>query len=228
VDVHELTAAYALDALDEDERESYEAHLAHCDRCREELAGLSEAATALAWGAESPAPPERLRSRILEAAAAERENVLPLRPRLPWRELAAVAACAAVGLGIWAGTLSNSLDNERSASARAQQAVEIVSDPNARRVELRGDSGMVAVDRAGNGVLIVHRLAAAPADRTYEAWVIPQGGTPRKAGLFHGGGSMTMVPLDAKVPAGAVIAATIEHAGGVDQPTRTPLFTAQT
>jgi len=228
VDVHELTAAYALDALDESERETYEEHLAHCERCREELAGLSEAATALAWGVEAPAPPARLRSRILEAAAAERENVVPLRPRRLWRDLSAVAACAAVGLGIWAATLSNSLDNERAASARAEHAVAIVADPRSRKSELRGGSGMVAVDRSGHGVLIVNRLPAAPADRTYEAWVIPKGGAPRKAGLFRGGGSMTMVQLDETVPKGAVVAATVERSGGVDSPTRTPLFSAQT
>jgi anti-sigma-K factor RskA len=228
VDVHELTAAYALDALDEEERGTYEAHLAHCDRCRGELADLSEATTALAWGAESPAPPERLRARILDAAAAERENVVPLRPRRLWRGVAAVAACVAVGLGVWAATLSNSLDNERAASARAEQAVAIVADPSSRKAELRGGNGMVAVDRTGRAVLIVDRLPSAPADHTYEAWVIPPGGAPRKAGLFHGGGSMTMVPLAETVPKGAVVAATVEQSGGVDKPTQTPVFTAQT
>jgi anti-sigma-K factor RskA len=228
VDVHELTAAYALDALDDEERESYEGHLAHCERCREELAGLTEAAGALAWGVDSPAPPARLRARILEAAAAERENVVPLRPRRYWRELSAVAACAAVGLGIWAAALSSSLDSERAASARAEHAVAIVSDPASRKSELRGGTGMVAVDRAGNGVLIVNRLASAPSDRTYEAWVIPAGGAPQRAGLFRGGGSMTMVELDRKVPKGAVVAATVERSGGVDEPTQTPIFSAQT
>jgi anti-sigma-K factor RskA len=228
VDVHELTAAYALDALDAEERDTYEAHLAHCERCRGELAHMSETAAALAWGVESPAPPDRLRERILEAATAERENVMPLRPRRPWREIAAVAACIAVGLGIWAGTLSHSLGNERAASARAEQAVAIVSDPSSRKSELKGGNGMVAVDRSGRGVLIVHSLAKAPAGHTYEAWVIPQGGAPLRAGLFRGGGSMTMVPLGEKVPKGAVVAATVEKRGGADQPTQTPFFTAQT
>lgn len=228
MDVHELTAAYALDALDAEERDTYEAHLAHCERCRSELAHLSETAAALAWGVEAPAPPERLRAHILDAAAAERENVVPLRPRRPWREIAAVAACVAVGLGIWAGTLSHSLDNQRAASARAEQAVAIVADPTSRKSELRGGNGMVAVDGSGRGVLIVHSLATAPAGHTYEAWVIPRGGTPLRAGVFHGGGSMTMVTLGEKVPKGAVVAATVEKSGGVDQPTQTPLFTAQT
>jgi hypothetical protein len=34
--------------------------------------------------------------------------------------------------------------------------------------------------------------------------------------------------LDEAVPAGAVVAATMERRGGVDAPTETPLFSAQT
>ena len=47
---HDLTAAYALDALDPEEREGFEAHLAQCERCRDEVAELSAAASALAFG----------------------------------------------------------------------------------------------------------------------------------------------------------------------------------
>jgi anti-sigma factor RsiW len=229
MDVHELTAAYALDALDPEERETYEAHLAQCERCREELASLGETATALAFGVTSPAPPERLRGQILAAAAAERENVVPLPVRRPWLAAAAsVAACAAVGLGVWAGTLSHSLDRARATSARAEVAAQVLADPNSRKVSLKGGNGMLAVDPSGRGVLVVHRLPAAPSGQIYEAWVIPPGGVPRKAGLFSSKGSMTMVPLAENVPKGSIVAATVERAGGVDKPTQTPVFSAQT
>ena len=229
MDIHELTAAYALDALDAEERETYEAHLAQCARCREELASLSETATALAFGVTSPAPPERLRGQILAAAAAERENVLPLPTRRPWLAVAAsVAACAAIGLGIWAGTLTKSLDRARATGARAEAAAQILADPASQKIALKGGSGMLAVDPSGRGVLVVHRLPAAPAGKIYEAWVIPPGGAPRKAGLFSSNGSMTMVSLAGNVPKGSVVAATMEHAGGSDRPTETPIFSAQT
>jgi anti-sigma-K factor RskA len=229
MDIHELTAAFALDALDPDERETYEAHLAHCARCREELATLGETAAALAFGVTSPAPPEHLRTQILATAAAERENVVPMPERRPWLAIAAgVAACAAVGLGVWAGTLSTSLDRARATGAQAEVTAQVLADPDSQKVALSGGSGMLAVDPSGRGVLIVHRLPAAPAGRIYEAWVIPPGGAPRKAGLFRSGGSMTMVPLAESVPRGALVAATMEHAGGVDQPTEKPVFSAQT
>ena len=79
--MHDLTAAYALDALDAEESREYEEHLATCERCREDLAQLGGAAGALAFAVESPAPPAALRSRILETARAERPNVVPLRSR---------------------------------------------------------------------------------------------------------------------------------------------------
>ena len=36
-DLHELSALYALDVLDAPERARFEAHLAECDRCSDEL-----------------------------------------------------------------------------------------------------------------------------------------------------------------------------------------------
>jgi anti-sigma-K factor RskA len=229
--VHELTAGYALDALDADEAEAFEAHLAQCEPCRAELASLSETASALAWAVESPVPPARLRGAILEAAAAERANVVPL-PARPWLQrgttaVAAVAACAAVGLGVWAATLSHSLSRQRSERASEASAVQILANPATRRAALSGGSGVVAVDPSGQGVLVVARLPRVASGKTYEAWVIPRGGSALPAGLFSGGGSETVVRLNRTVPRGAVVAATIEHAGGTSAPTQTPFLSAR-
>jgi anti-sigma-K factor RskA len=226
MDTHDLTAAYALHALDAEEREAYEEHLAQCARCRDELTQLQESAAALAWAAEAPAPPAALRARILEEATAGRENVvpLPLRARRMWQAAAAVAACAAVGLGIWAATLHESLGTARA----HESALQIVADPASHTVALQGSRGMVAVDRNGVGVLVVDRLSAAPSGKTYEAWVIPRGGAPQRAGTFHGGDGMTMVKLQMPVPKGATVAATVERDGGVDAPTTKPFLSAET
>ena len=104
MELHDLTAAYALDALDADEAEAYERHLGQCEDCRVQLAELNEPAGALAYGTVAPAPPPRLRAAILEQAAAERSNVVPLlRRRWVARGLAvaaAAAACIVVGLAV--------------------------------------------------------------------------------------------------------------------------------
>ena len=223
--IHELTAAYALDALDEQEEREYEAHLARCPRCREELASLAETATSLAYGVESPPPPPDLRDRILVRARAERPNVVPLRPA--WRSwtaaAAAVAACAAIGLGIWAVTLSRSLDRTRSAREQQARVLSILGDPAARRFALSGAHGTLVVARSGAAALLVSNLRPAPPGKTYEAWVI-QHRSPRRAGTF---GEATSFRLTRPVPEGAVVAVTLERHGGVDAPTGKPITTGQ-
>jgi anti-sigma factor RsiW len=223
--IHELTAAYALDALDEWDEREYEEHLARCPHCREELASLAEAATGLAYAVESPPPSAGLRDRMLRQARAERPNVVPLRPA--WRSwpaaIAAAAACAAIGLGIWAATLSSSLDRERSARDRQARVLSILGDPAARRVALNGARGTLVVSRSGTAALFVAHLRPAPPGKTYEAWVI-QNRSPRRAGTFQNAGA---VPLTRAVPGGAVVAITIERRGGVDAPTGRPIASAR-
>ena len=129
--IHELTAAYALHALEPDDERAYEEHLARCPACREDLAALQETASALAYAPEAPQPPPELRDRILAQARAERSNVVPLRPRghllAATTAVAAVAAVAAIALGLWAASLSRSLDQKT-------EALQVLADPGARSV----------------------------------------------------------------------------------------------
>ena len=46
-DVHALSGAYAVDALDDLERAAFERHLAECPECRAEVDSLREAASLL-------------------------------------------------------------------------------------------------------------------------------------------------------------------------------------
>ena len=228
---HDLTAAYALDALDADEADQFEQHLRHCERCRAELGELQEATTALAYAAPPPpaAAPAALRGRILEQARAERSRVVQFpraRQRTTWvlGAAAAVAAVAAIGLGIWAALLHSDLASERSAHERTAEALAIVAAPGTRHVDLTGANGSLAVARSGRGVLVITDLRRAPSGKTYEAWVI-EGSKPSRAGLFTGGGD-TVVPLSRLVAPGSVVAVTVERNGGVDMPTQTPIISA--
>jgi len=226
--VHDLTAAYVLDALDAEEAREYERHLAECDRCQDELAELSQGAAALAYAAEAPAPPPALRESILDAARRERSNVVPLRPR--WTRTAqaatAIAAVAAVALGIWAASLSRSLDSERSAHDRAEQTLAVLSDPSARRISLEGSNpGQLVVGSRG-AVLVVQGLRMPQPGKTYEAWVIDDG-QPKPAGTFDAGSDTTVHPLEEDVPPGATVAVTMEREGGVEKPTGSVLVSAK-
>jgi len=229
--IHELTAAYALAALDERETQAYEAHLRHCSRCRDDLVALREAATSLAYAAPATSPPAALRGRILEQARAERSNVVSLPRRLRDRRTrilaaaTAVAAAAAVALGIWAAVLHSDLDSTRSAHARDAQALALLAEPGTDHVPLTGASGMLAVASSGKAVLLLSAIAMAPSDRTYEAWVI-KGKQAQPAGLFQGGANR-VVPLTRPVPEGATVGVTIERKGGAPQPTSAPIVSAK-
>jgi anti-sigma-K factor RskA len=227
-EIHDLSAAYALDALDADERRAFEEHLARCEDCRAAVASFQEAAAELAYDADAPPPPPPLRERILAEAARERPNVVPLRRRrwaLPVAAtVAAAAAVTAIALGIWAVDLSRQLDDERAASRSSQEVAELLADPTARQIALDGADGVLVVDdETGNGWLVVRGLDEAPAEKTYEAWVI-EDDRARAAGLFAGGGAPTVVALAEPVPEGAVVAVTLEREGGVEQSTQDPVF----
>ena len=226
--IHDLTAAYALDALDSEEAREYEAHLAHCDRCRSELASLSETATALAYATEAPAPAPELRSRILQQARSERSNVVPLPPRwsTPVAAVAAVAACVAIGLGIWAASLSSELDRQKDALARQERVAAILAEPASRRIAIEDGRGTLVVTPMGEGVLVLKRLKHAPDGRTYEAWVA-SGGSPEPAGTFDGGNAVVLMRLERLVPDGAAVLITEEKDGGTDAPTSNPFLTVQ-
>lgn len=218
--IHDLTAAYALDALGPDDEVRFEEHLASCESCRDELAGMRDPVATLAYGVESPAPPPELRSRILEAARAERSNVVPIRRRLPAAlgAVAAVAATVAIALGLWAASVSEDLDRERS-------VVAILADPQATSIPLAGANGRVVVRETGEAALVVSGLAAAPTGKTYEIWVVDDGRT-LPAGVFNGGRTREVVRLTRPVPPGSGIAVTVEEDGGTDAPTGDPIFTA--
>jgi len=218
--IHELSAAYALDALDSEDARAYETHLARCERCREELAELSDAAGALAYGTETPVPPPELRARILQQAARERPNVVPLRPRWvkPVAAIAAVAACTAIGLGIWAASLSSKLDRSESRLARQERVAQIVGQPGSRTISFA--RGTLVVAPSGEAALVLRNLAPAGNGRTYEAWIAAEG-APEPAGLFEGGG-VVAVPLDRPVPEGATVMVTKEPAGGRKSPSSQP------
>jgi anti-sigma-K factor RskA len=189
-DLHELTAAYALDALDADERRAFEAHLGDCDECRAELATLGETVGALALATEGPVPPADLRDRIVSAARAEPPKVVTLRRgRTRLYAGIAVAATAALAIGL---------------------SVGLSGGGGGKRLALTIHPGRVVQ-------LDVSGFDPAPPGKVYEAWVI-DGGKPVPAAVFPGG-AHTVVMLERRVPKGATVAVTLERAPRAQTPT---------
>jgi anti-sigma-K factor RskA len=226
--IHELTAGYALDALDADERSAFEAHLPGCEHCQQELESFWETTAALAVATSGPEPSAGLRDRILADVRAEPpQNVVPLesRRRRAAPALAAVAAVAAVvalGIGLWAAGLSSDLDSTREALERERAAAAIVADPGSRTVDLAAGNGRLVVAQDGRAALVLTDMGPAPAGQTYQAWII-EGDNPISAGIFPGEEGVDVVLVDGDVAAGEVVAVTVEQSGGAATPTLPPV-----
>jgi anti-sigma-K factor RskA len=77
-DPHTLVGAYAMDAVSEQDRSSFERHLGGCDTCQAELHGLRETTARLASATEVR-PRDELRAQTVQAAL----RIPQLPPALP-------------------------------------------------------------------------------------------------------------------------------------------------
>ena len=234
-EIHALSGAYAVDALDPAEKAQFEEHLAACATCRAEVASLREA-TALLPETTATEPPPALRDRVLAQIATVRplppetpapapSDIVALRPRRrPWTMLAAAAAVVAVvggGAVVWQ-QVSDSGQHQTQLSAvdRVLQAAD------AKRVNVTLPGGVRAsVVRSlteGKAVLVTRNMPPAPSGRIYELWLQTPGGAMVPAGTMTDGGSRTvLLHGDATSATGAGI--TVEPQGGSESPTSEPI-----
>ena len=239
-EMQDLVAAYALDSVDDAERNSVEQHLATCPRCRAELAAHQETAALLAFsGGQAP---DEVWDRISDAVTGSSGAGTTARPVLSFapgvRRRVAYWATAAVGtaaaaavavLGVTVAHQSQRLDN-LAAATRAQatlrQAVAAALQPGSRNRPLTSPDGSVVADvvltARSTGYLIADRFRSLPDDRTYQLWAIV-GDTPVSLGLL--GPDPTVLVFRA-VPRATVLAVTDERAGGAPRPTGKPVASA--
>jgi anti-sigma-K factor RskA len=78
-EIHGAVGSYVVNALDPDEREEFEAHLAVCPTCSREVVEFGETAAELSLLASAPPPPAALRGSILSAIS----EIRPLPPEPP-------------------------------------------------------------------------------------------------------------------------------------------------
>lgn len=231
---------YALGLAEEPEASEIREHLGRdCATCvpgtrhARELMALVGAAAPLAQ------PPARLRQRVLAAVADQ-----PAR-RWSWAPVWAAVAAAAVIAALFFNARERRADAElarvqaeSSAQtqelARLNEALAILNQPDARQVVFGAGApqpprGRVFLDPQRGVLLLASNLPPAPAGKAYEMWVIPKRGNPVPAGLFQSAADGTALhilsgPVD--LTATGVVAVTLEPAGGVPQPTSTPVIAA--
>ena len=128
-DLHTLTGAYALDALNSaSETARFSRHLSRCQSCAAEVRGFREVATAMAFAATTEAP-AAMRERVMTAAARTRQlppeirtHARPRRTRgsapwIPW--LSGAVATAGIAVAVFFG-FSQAHTQDQLNAARAQ------------------------------------------------------------------------------------------------------------
>lgn len=139
-EIHALSGAYAVDALDDIERAQFERHLTECSECQAEVTSLREAAALLGEVARTE-PSADLRSRIL----GDIKTVRPLPP-LP-AQLPAQSPTAADGTDD--GTAEGSDDDRADETDTTRQPGTVIAHSrshtrSASRTERRWLRGLVA------------------------------------------------------------------------------------
>ena len=223
-ELHTLAGLYVVDALDDDDRARFEAHLADCSACQQEVAEF-RATTGRLSQLMAERPPESVRAAIMaRVASTPQEAVAPppdqlaARRRSPLRfvapALAVAAAVVALLLGIGWISSHRALDRQQAISA-------VLTAPDAKSVELGGEGTMRVVysPTLDRSVVVADGLADLPSDRTYALWFIGPGG-PEEAALFRtsDGRATKVLP---RTPEGyQALGVTKEPAGGSATPTQ--------
>ena len=162
---------------------------------------------------------------------------------------AAAALVLASGLGLWALQLRTSLDAMNARVERAEAEVvriqrtlgeaqeqtrvlearnSVLFAPDTLRVDLAGQVGAPAssarafMSRHSGLAFAANQLPALPADKVYQLWVVAPDRPPVSAGLLApdaSGHATLFFEMPADLPPPAVLAVTVEPAGGVPAPT---------
>ncbi len=243
-DIHALSGAYAVDALDEAERAAFEEHLAVCSDCRVEVAELQEASGLLAELTSTP-PPPALRDAVLSGITTVRPlpplpqpdvahegstassggtrtaTVIPLRRRFRAPLVAAAAVIALVGGGL---AVTQPWADETSQTPNAADAVLAADD--AERVSLEFPDGAAATlvrsVSHGRAVLVTEDMPAPPDGMVYQLWLQAPAGDMIDAGLMPKRSDQTvMLEGDASEATGVGI--TVEPDGGSPEPSSAPI-----
>jgi anti-sigma-K factor RskA len=219
-DIHALSGAYAVDAVDDIERASFERHLASCPTCRAEVASLREASALLA-DAATTIPPPALRDAVL----SDITRVRPLPPvtvggpvhRRKWfPALVAAVVLALVGVGgaVWQPWRD---DTSQTLSATDQ----VLQDPDAQRVSQELPNGATATvvrsAKEHRAVIVTEDMPEPPAGKVYQLWLQTPAEDMVPAGLMPAGGSTALLEGDADDAIG--VGVSLEPAGGSEQPT---------
>ena len=247
-EIKSLLAPYALHALDDDDLQTIESHLATCAECADEFADLVETSSMIAL-TEIEAPPTKLWGRIETGMRAKNQENQENQPTTPetaasdeiTRSTAATvvlldqhrarrrtsirsavlgaAAAAAVLVPITTFVVQ---PGTPSIAALADRAA---SSDGARRISLNSPDntklGEVILDANGHGYFRSQSMTDLPEGKTYQLWTIVDG-TPVSVGVLGRSPKTAAFTADNQLQA---VAVSIENASGAVSPS-TPIGVA--
>jgi hypothetical protein len=178
-------------------------------------------------GVSGPTPSRPAAAAAPVSISAERER---RAGRSRWQTiLAAAAVLLIVVLGGWNLLLQDRAGTAENRVAILRDAIAASTDPTSQVALLRGSgsaagaSGLAVFPSGRPGTIVVEGLPPAASGRTYQAWFLANG-TPSSAGLMSvGSDGLAVLSGLSPVSGTDTIALTDEVAGGVPQPTGTPL-----
>jgi anti-sigma-K factor RskA len=238
-DLHSLSGAYALDALEPGaERDRFTRHLNRCPSCAGEVRGFREVATAMAFAAAAE-PPPGLRDQVLAAAARTRQvppevttHAQPRRARsrapwVPW--LSGVVAAASIAAAVIFGLAQARTQDELNQVRAQNQAISLLlSSPQVTLLSkstTKGGVATVVLAAARHQLVVVTSgLPALPSGQVYQLWLIGTTKTTSAGLLPPAQAGKTPPVLASGVVKGDTLGLTVEPAGGSAQPTTTPIL----
>ncbi len=209
-ELHELAAAYALGALDPQERDEVEAHVASCPTCRAEVGELREVAALLAHSAPlvEPSRLAALRARVVADATRVRPLVavrdvasVSRATRSVWSQTttwlaAASLLIAAVAAGGWwqarreEARLAKTLAQTSETLAERDSVLSAFFGPMVHVVSLsEGENQKPSARVFWNHtrkefIITAFNIPPAPPGKTYQLWAIRNGQAPLSMGTF--------------------------------------------
>jgi anti-sigma-K factor RskA len=251
--LHALSGAYVVDALDDDERATFEAHLPGCLDCQREVASLREA-TALLADESALAPPPALRSSVLagiknirplapetgrhaavendaveepapvESSKGESAKVLPFRPR--GSRIARMLVAAAAVVAIAGGAVYQPWNDGNAPSANLSAVDQVLSAADAQKVSLSF--------KDGSNATVYRSMSKGKAVLLTDGMALPPDGKAYEVWLQDKTG--TMIPAGMMKPQGdnkmllegdaakaTAVGITVEPQGGSKAPTTEPI-----
>ena len=231
-EVHTLTGPYVLNALPEDERVGFEAHLADCQSCSSEIAELREAANKLGTAVATD-PPPALKARVLAEIATTRQlhplvKPVPTPPPAKRKGFSrrSFFGLAAAGLAV-AGAGGIAIDQYRDNSRTREQNEELaalLAEPDAQTVRGNlkggGQAAIVMSPSKDTAIVLLHDLPRLPDGKTYQLWLMDKSRAMHSAGLASG----QSTPDQSKLIQGGIadkiaLGLTVENSPGSATPT---------